>query len=78
MLVSRFNKSCNIIVSIYLKVGDLSTSAISFCTTSKGNLPHFSYIFCKPELLGSRIKIVVCCINGYMILLEIKGAKIYK
>ena len=42
----------------YLKVGDESMSAIKFCTTPKGDLPHLSYIFLNPEPLGTEFNMV--------------------
>ena len=71
-MIDGFNKACSNISSIYLKIGDESTSAIQFHTTSKGDLPHLSYIFCKPELLGTEIMIVSCSVTGYIIFLEIR------
>ena len=48
LLIYGFNKACSNIDASYLKVGDESMSAILFFTTSKGDLPNLSYIFCKP------------------------------
>ena len=53
MLIDGFNEACSNIDACYLKVGDESMSAIKFCTTSKMNLTHLSYIFYKPEPLGT-------------------------
>ena len=50
-LIYGLNGAYKNIASSYMKVGDESTSAISFLTTVKGNLPHLSYIFCKTEPL---------------------------
>ena len=58
LLIGGFNMACKNIAAIFLKVGYESTSAIRFRTKAKGNLPHFSYIFCKPEPLGTEFKTV--------------------
>ena len=52
MLIDGFNAACKNIASSYLEVGDEFMSVIRFWTTKKGNLPHLSYMFCKPEPLG--------------------------
>ena len=58
MLIDGFNVACTNTAVSYLKVGDESMSAIGFHTTSKGDLPHLSYIFCNPEPLGMEFKTV--------------------
>ena len=58
------------IAASYLKVGGESISAISFRTTAKGNLPHLSYIFCKPEPLGTEFKTFTCSIIGALLFIE--------
>ena len=50
-------------------------SAIRFRTTPKGDLPHYSYIFRKPEPLGTEMKNVTCSRLGMMLHLEIKKGK---
>ena len=62
-LIDRFNESCSNIAASYLKVGDESMSLIKFSTTSEGDLPHLSYIFCKPEPLGTEINMVACSVT---------------
>ena len=57
-LFDGFNTSCKNIAASSLKVGDKSMSEIRFCTTAKGNLPHLSYIFQKPEPLSNEFKTV--------------------
>ena len=57
-LFDGFNTSCMNIAASFLKVGDESMSAIRFRTTAKGNLPHLSYIFRKPEPLGTEFKTI--------------------
>ena len=52
------NAACKNISASSMKVGDESMSAIHFRTTAKGNLPHWSYIFRKPEPLGTEFKTV--------------------
>ena len=58
LLTGGLNEACKNIDASYLKVGDESTNAIRFRTTSKGNLPHLSYIFRKPEPLESEFNTV--------------------
>ena len=53
LLSDGFNTACKNIAASFLKVGDESMSAIRFWTTAKGNLPHLSYIFRKPDPLGT-------------------------
>ena len=53
-----FNTACKNIAAIFLKVGDESMSTIRFWKTAKGNLPHLSYIFQKPDPLGTELKTV--------------------
>ena len=45
-------------------------SAILFCTTAKGNLPHLSYIFRKPEPLGTAFNTVACYVTGAFLFIE--------
>ena len=55
LLVYGLNYACNKISVSYLKIDDESMSAICYQITSKGDLPHLSYILCKPEPLGAEI-----------------------
>ena len=50
-------------------------SAIRFRTTAKGNLPHLSYIFHKPEPLGKDFKTVACYVKGAWIFIEVQRGK---
>ena len=50
-------------------------SAILFRTTEKGNLPHLSYIFRKPELLGTKFKTVACYVTGALLFIEVQREK---
>ena len=50
-------------------------SAIRFRTTPKGYLPHYSYIFRKPEPLGDDMKNVACSSLGTMLHLDIQKGK---
>ena len=52
-LIYGFNEARKNIAASFLKVGDESMSAIRFWKTEKGNVPHLSYIFHKPEPLGT-------------------------
>ena len=50
-------------------------SAIQLRTTPKGDLLHYSYIFRKPEPLGTEMKNVACSRLGTMLHLEIQKGK---
>ena len=50
-------------------------SAIRFCTTPKGYLPHYSYIFRNLEPLGTEMENVACSRLGMMLHLEIQKGK---
>ena len=50
-------------------------SDIQFFTTSKGDLPHYSYIFRKPDPLGTEMKNVACSMLGTMLHLDIQRSK---
>ena len=50
-------------------------SAIRLRTTPKVDLPHYSYIFRKPEPLGTEMKNVPCSKLGTMLHLEIQNGK---
>ena len=50
-------------------------SAIRFRTTAKGNLPHLSYIFRKPEPLGTNFKTFACYVTGALLFIEVKIRK---
>ena len=72
MLLDVFNKACSNIAASYLKVGYEPLSSVRFCTTSKGDFPRLSYIFCNLEPLGTEFKMVAYSITGALILLEIQ------
>ena len=50
-------------------------SVIRFQTTAKGNLPHLSYIFWKPEPLGTEFKTVACSVTGALLFIEVQRGK---
>ena len=52
-IVDECNGTLRQIASGVGKTTDESMSAIQFCTTPKGGLLHYSYIFSKMELLGT-------------------------
>ena len=74
-LIDRFNESHRNISSGVVITADESISVIRFHTTPKGDLPHYSYIFSKPEPLGTEIKILACSRLGAMLHLEIQKRK---
>ena len=71
-MIDGFNEACSNVASSYLKFEDESMSAIQFRTTSKGELPHLSYIPRNPELLGTDFKTISCSVTGALILLDIQ------
>ena len=75
MLIDGFNATCNNINASFLKVGDESMSAINFRATANRNLSHLSYIFCKPDPLGTDFKTVSCYITGSLIFIEFQRRK---
>ena len=75
LLFDGFNTACKNIAASFLKVGDESMSAIRFRTTAKGNLPHLSYIFRKPEPLGTKFKTVVCSVTGALLFIKVQRGK---
>ena len=74
-LFDGFNSACKKIAASFLKVGDESMSVIRFRTTSKGNLPHLSYIFRKPEPLGTEFKTVACSVTGALLFIKVQRGK---
>ena len=74
-LIDRFNESRRKIASGLEKTADESMSAIRFCTTLKGYLPHYSYIFRNPYPLGTDMKNVACSRLGTMLHLNIQKGK---
>ena len=70
-----FNKVCNNIAASYLKVGGDSMSAIRFWVMDKGNLPHFPYIFRKPEPLVTDFNTFTCSIIGALLFVEVHRIK---
>ena len=75
MLIDGFNAECNNITASSLKVRDESMSEIRFRTTAKGNLPHLSYIFCKPEPLGIEFNTFECYVTGELLFIEVQRGK---
>ena len=74
-LIDGFNESPRQISLEREKTADESMSAIRFRTTPKGDLPHYSYIFRKPDSLGTEMKNVACSRWGTMLHLEIQKGK---
>ena len=50
-------------------------SEIRFRTTAKGNLPHLSYMFCKPEPPGTDFKTLACYVTGALLFIEVQRGK---
>ena len=74
-LFNGFNTACKNIAASFLTVGDELMSAIQFRTTAKGNLPHLSYIFWKPEPLSTKFKTVACSVTGALLFIEVRWGK---
>ena len=72
LLVDSLNDACNKIAAFYLKVVDELMSAIRFWNTRKGELSHLSYIFHKPEPLGTEFKTTAYSITMELLFLEIQ------
>ena len=70
-----FSKPRKHISSGVVENADESISAIHFCITPKEYLPHYSYIFRKPDPLGTVIKNVACYRLGTMLYLGIQKGK---
>ena len=70
-----FNTECKNIATSFLKVGDELMSAIWFRTTTKGHLPHLSYIFHKPDPLSTEFKTVDCSVTGALLFIEVRRGK---
>lgn len=68
------NRPRTIAASIY-KTMDESMSTYRPQKTKTGNLPHLSYIFRKPEPLGTEFKSVACAKTKIMLRLEIQKGK---
>ena len=75
MLIDGFNAECKNIASNFLKFGYEFMSAIRFCTTAKGDLPHLSYIFRKPEPLETDFNTVACYVTGALLFIEVQIGK---
>ena len=74
-MIDRFNESRRQISSGIGKTVDESMSAIQFRTTTKGYLPHYSYIFRNPEPFGTDMKNVACSRLGKMLHLDTQKGK---
>ena len=74
-LIDRINESRRQIYSGVEKTAYESMSAIRFCNTPKVDLPHYSYIFRKPEPFGTEMNNVACSRLGAMLHLEIQKWK---
>ena len=75
MLIGALNETCENIYASYQKVGDDSTSKISFRTMEKGDLTHLNYILRKPDPLGTYFRTVACSVTWALILIELQRRK---
>jgi hypothetical protein len=75
--IDGFNHVClNKITNSLWDILDESMSSFRPRTTATGTLPNISFIFCKPEPLGTEFKCAACPVIGTMKCLEIqRGAK---
>lgn len=75
--INAFNENRKrTVCSSALKVLDESMSAFKPRTTKTGNLPHLSYIFRKPEPLGTEFKVTACAETRILLHLELqRGSK---
>ena len=74
-LIDGLNELRRQIASGREKTADESMRAIRFRTTPKQDLPHYSYIFRKPETLGTEMNNVACSRLGTMLHLKIQKGK---
>ena len=72
LLIYGFNEASSNIASSYIKVRDDSMIAIRFFTTSKGDLPHLSYIFQNPEPIGTEFNTAAWSVTGALIFLDVQ------
>ena len=75
MLIDGFNAEFKNIAAGSLKDGYEYMSEILFRMIAKGNLPHLSYIFSKPETLGVEFKKVACSVLGDLPFIEVHRGK---
>ena len=73
--MNGFNKVYHNIPASDTKVGYASTGVLHFWNKAKGKLTHLSYIFCKPETLGTEFNTAACNIIGTLILIETHRGK---
>ena len=74
-IIDRFNESCRQSDYGVEKSAYELMSAMLVCTTPKGDLPHCSYIFRKPDPFGTEMKNVACSRLGKMVHLDIQKGK---
>ena len=75
MFIGGCNEVCKNIRASYLNVGDEFMSAFRFWTKAKGDLPHLSYIFSKPDPMGTEFKTVACYVTGSLQFVEVQIVK---
>ena len=71
-LIEGFNKSRRKISIGVKEMAGGSMREMRFWTTPKGDLPHYSFIFRKPDPLEIQLKKLVCSRLGVMLYLEIQ------
>ena len=71
-IIDGFNESRRHIASGLKRMTDESMRAILFCTTPKLDSQHYSYIFGKPDTLGTDVNNVDFSGLGTMLHLEIQ------
>ena len=74
-LIYVSNDAFNNISDSYMKFGDEFMSVIRFGATAKGNFPHLSYIFHKPETPGAEPKTSACSFTGFLLFISFQRLK---
>ena len=72
MPINIFSEACKNISASYLKVGGDPMSEIRFRTMAKGDLPHLSYIFHKPEPLVTEFRTDICYVTGDLLFNDVQ------
>ena len=69
----EFNKSKRKkVLAHFFKLADETISTFCLQTTKIGNLPHLFFIQCKPEYLGTELKILCCVLTNIILHMEIQ------
>ena len=73
--IDGFNETCKNMSTRSMNVRDDTMSKIGFLTTAIGDLPHLSYIFRKPEPLGTEFNTFEFSVTGDFLFVEAQRGK---